>query len=450
MATSALAPIRSENENYGLVAVQLDRSSIDCGDELEFLRAASSTLAGLLKCSRNQLALGDAETRVLRSQRLEAVGQLAGGIAHDFNNLLTAILGNADLLNARIPGLVELASIRRASESAGRLTSQLLAFTRRQVLKTERIDVGLAVADVAQMLERIIPESITLNVNAPSNRNFALVDAGQLQQVLINLVVNARDAMPKGGLLGISAEEISINPDDESSHEAVDEQDGKYVMITVSDTGVGIAQDSLDRIFEPFYTTKQRSSGSRTEGTGLGLSVVYGIVKQHGGYIDVKSQLGRGTEFSVYFSAELVEPSSPVAKSFAKPSPRGDATVLVIEDEKEVREIAARLLESLGYAVQTASGGPEALAKFSDLEFEIDVVLLDVVMPVMSGIQTFEKLRKLRPEQQVIFMTGHDPTAGLKDLLSANQASLLHKPFTRSQLGECVSSQVRGATQSSS
>ena len=440
-----LVPIRSENENYGLLAVQLDRSSTDCEDELDFLRAACSTLAGLLERSRNQVALGVAETRVLRSQRLEAVGQLAGGIAHDFNNLLTAILGNADLLNARIPGLVELASIRRASESAGRLTSQLLAFTRRQVLKTERIDVGLAVADVAHMLERIIPESITLNVNAKPELLFARADAGQLQQVLINLVVNARDAMPTGGLLGISAEEISLEPGGESPHEAVDERDGKYVMITVSDTGVGIAQDSLERIFEPFYTTKQHSSGSRAEGTGLGLSVVYGIVKQHGGYIDVKSVLGRGTEFRVYLSADLTRPSTPVVETFADPSPRGDATVLVVEDEKEVREIAARLLESLGYSVQTASGGPEALARFSDPEFETDVVLLDVVMPVMSGIQTFEKLRKLRPEQEVIFMTGHDPTAGLKDLLSANQAALLHKPFTRSQLGECVSAQVRGA-----
>ncbi len=436
-----LTPIRSLDVTRGLLAVQLSRKELSTATNFSFFQAAADTLSDTLERFRNQAALNDAEARVLRSQRLEAVGQLAGGIAHDFNNLLTAILGNADLLNARFPGLSEVASIRRAGESAGKMTSQLLAFTRKQVLQTERVDIGLLVSDVVQMLERIIPESISLQVNAKPDQFFSLADSGQLQQVLMNLVVNARDAMPRGGLLKIDAEEVKLDPT-----ERMDDADGRaknspFVLLTVSDSGVGIDEESLDRIFEPFYSTKNIRSGARTEGTGLGLSVVYGIVKQHGGFVDVDSEPERGTKFLVYLAADKSATAEQISSSANQPivSTQG-ASVLIVEDEKEVRDIAARLLESLGYLVQTASGGPEALAMFSDPEFQVDTVLLDVVMPAISGLQTFEKLRKTRPHQKVLFMTGHDPTAGLKDLLAQEDVALLNKPFTRTQLGKSIGS----------
>ena len=435
--TYFLIPIQSQSVTYGLLTLQRVGRRIESGVERNFFRAAASTLAGMLERERSKKALDEAETKVLRSQRLEAVGQLAGGIAHDFNNLLTAILGNAELLNKNVPGLSELSSIRRAGESASRLTSQLLAFTRKQVLKPERIDVGKAVEDVAKMLERIIPESITLKISACPCLYYTIADAGQLQQVLMNLVINARDAMPAGGLLGVRTELVTLT----NAANELSIPPGSYIQISVTDSGIGIDSNSIQRIYEPFYTTKLPTQGSAREGTGLGLSVVYGIVKQHGGYIDVTSVPGRGTEFRIFLAADtapVVATRSPEKLSVL--SVEGTASILIVEDQEEVREIAARLLSSLGYDVSTASGGPEALAMFSDPEYCVDVVLLDVVMPVMSGIEAFDKLRKIRPEQRVVFMTGHDPTASLRNVLSAERAAVLHKPFTRHELGESIRS----------
>ncbi|MFT7663972.1 MAG: signal transduction histidine kinase/CheY-like chemotaxis protein, partial [Planctomycetota bacterium] len=430
-----LIPIQAQSVTFGLLVLQRVAGRDESSTERYFFQAAASILAGMLDRERSKGALANAESRVLRSQRLEAVGQLAGGIAHDFNNLLTAILGNVELLTERIPSSPELSSIQRAGESAGRLTAQLLAFTRRQVLKPQRLDVGVAVRDVAQMLERIIPESITLKITAAPSQFYTVADAGQLQQVLMNLFINARDAMPSGGLLGVETKlvtfdqivnEIAIPP-------------GTYVQISVTDSGVGIDGHSLQRIYEPFYTTKIPTRTANTEGTGLGLSVVYGIVKQHGGYIDVQSEPGRGTEFRIFLVADAApQDVSTIEQPPLATSIEGTASILIIEDQEDVRDIAARLLGSLGYDVQTATGGPEALAMFSDPDFCVDLVLLDVVMPVMSGIETFGKLRKLRNGQKVVFMTGHDPTASLKNVLSSDGAALLHKPFTRHQLGETI------------
>jgi signal transduction histidine kinase/CheY-like chemotaxis protein len=421
---------------HGLLLLQLRRDAPRSLAERNFFHAAATTLAGMLEREKSLAALREAEARALRSQRLEAVGQLAGGIAHDFNNLLTAVLGNADLLDSQLPGLDEVASIRRAGESASRLTAQLLAFTRRQVLQPERIDVGTAVAETTQMLARILPESISLDIVAEPGELFTMADAGQLQQVLVNLIVNARDAMLGGGRLGVRAERETIERPSGAAVGETQVAPGEYVRITVSDDGVGIEEGSLERVFEPFYTTKVRS-----EGTGLGLSVVYGIVEQHGGFLEVESEVGHGTEFRVYLVADRAGaptvPAAPPAPAGAGRASRA-GHVLVVEDERAVRDVAAQLLGSFGYTVTTACDGPEALALFENPEFHVDAVLLDVVMPELSGIETYERLRRLRAGQPVVFMTGHDPTAGLKDLIGEDAVALLHKPFTRAQLGDSM------------
>jgi CheY-like chemotaxis protein len=263
-------------------------------------------------------------------------------------------------------------------------------------------------------------------------------DPSQLESAVLNLAVNARDAMPEGGTLTLSTRLLQL---DSVALRALDRElpPGGYVEITVTDTGHGIPKGVLERIFEPFYTTKVRS-----EGTGLGLSVVYGIVDQHGGFLEVESEVGRGTEFRVYLVADRADraggPLSPAAPTLPAGTARAPRAgrVLVVEDEGAVRDVAAQLLRSFGYTVTTASDGPEALALFENPEFRVDAVLLDVVMPVMSGIETYERLRRLRAGQPVVFMTGHDPTSGLRNLIGEDAVALLHKPFTRAQLGDSM------------
>ena len=353
------------------------------------------------------------EEELRQSQKMEAVGRLAGGIAHDFNNLLTAISGYGELALTKLDGVPAreyVEEMQRASERAAQLTRQLLAFSRRQVLQFEVVDVNAVVADLERMLARLLGAGIDLDVRLDASLAPTKADPGQLQQVVLNLALNARDAMPDGGTLTIATA-----------------NEGPNVVLTVSDTGEGMDEETLARVFEPFFTTKPAG-----EGTGLGLATVYGIVKQTGGEVSVRSARGEGTIFEV----SLPRSSDSVADRIDAEVPEAEeaeATLLLVEDEDVVRRLAAEMLRGAGYRVLEASNGAEAMAIAQDEEL-VDVLLSDVVMPGFSGPQVAQELRRDRPELRVLFMSGYTADAIASDGdLPANTA-FLSKPFTRAAL----------------
>ena len=357
---------------------------------------------------------------------MEAVGQLAGGVAHDFNNLLTVILGYSDVLAAKLdPGslaLEELDEIRSAGERAASLTRQLLAFSRQQVLERKVIDVNDLIANIEKMLRRLIGEDIELvTVPDPALRR-VFADSGQLEQVIMNLAVNARDAMPRGGKLTLETANVELDQAYARAHATV--RPGSYVMIAVSDTGVGMNAETLTRIFEPFFTTKERGKG-----TGLGLATVYGIVKQSGGYVWVYSEAERGTTFKIYLppaeqGAEVEEATA------ALPPVRGSETVLLVEDEESVRTLSRTILESYGYSVLEAGSGLEALEMVRERGGSIDLLLTDVVMPSMGGADLVTRLQVLRPGIRVLYMSGYTDDTVVRHAHLKQGRVFLQKPFT--------------------
>jgi PAS domain S-box-containing protein len=375
------------------------------------------------------------EEQFRQAQKMEAVGQLAGGVAHDFNNLLTVILGYSDLLAAKLePGslqLEELDEIRTAGERAASLTRQLLAFSRQQVLERKVLDVNELIADVEKMLGRLIGEDIDLVTVLSPALPRVLADAGQLEQVIMNLAVNARDAMPRGGRLTIETANVELDEAYGRLHAAV--QPGSYVMIAVSDTGVGMNGETLAHMFEPFFTTKERGKG-----TGLGLATVYGIVKQSGGYVWVYSEVGKGTTFKVYLP--LVEEGGE-----ARPVPAaepvslvGSETVLLVEDEEPVRALSRSILESYGYTVLEAASGKDGLEVARTYPLPIHLVLTDVVMPEMGGSDLASRLEALRPGVPVLYMSGYTDDAVFRHGLLEKGRVFLQKPFTPSDLARRV------------
>jgi PAS domain S-box-containing protein len=391
--------------------------------EAESFASAAGALAVLIESHRGQDALKATEESLRQSQKLEALGGLAGGIAHDFNNLMAAVLGNAELL--LVGGAVQEGAIERvreihsAGKSATRLASQLLAFTRRQVLERRIVDLGELVMESTEMLRSLVPEDIEVSVLRPETKLTIHADAGQIQQVVMNLVVNAREAMPDGG-------KLLINLDSEQRGSGA-----AFATLSVHDTGTGMDKATAARIFEPFFTTKEAGKG-----TGLGLSVVYGIISQHGGWIDVEGGLGSGAEFCIYIPLLAGRDKDVEASSKAivaeEVIPRRS---LVVEDEDSVRHVTCLMLEQSGHEVISAPGGVEALALFADSP-PLDVVVLDVVMPGMSGVEVFQEMRKLKPDQPVLFVTGHDPTERLRDFEGSPGVGLLRKPYTRSDLSK--------------
>ncbi len=366
---------------------------------------------------------------------MEAVGQLAGGIAHDFNNLLTAITGYSELLLGELPpedlrrGHAD--EIRKAGERAASLTQQLLAFSRRQVLEPKVLDVNIVVSDIERMLRRLIGEHIELKTPKAPDLWKVKADPGQIEQAILNLVLNARDAMPSGGTLAIETSNAQL--DESFTRDHVPTQPGPYVSVAVSDTGVGISDDVKARLFEPFFTTKERGKG-----TGLGLSTTYGIVKQSGGYLWCDSEVGRGTTFRVLLP-RVEEPVSQVEER--KPLPPihpGDETLLLVEDEPEVRSLVQRILKTQGYTVVTAANPDEALAVAREFKGSIQLMVTDVVMPGMSGLQLAERLAPMRPNMRVLFMSGYTNDAiGHQGVLDPGTA-FLQKPFTPNALARKV------------
>jgi PAS domain S-box-containing protein len=374
------------------------------------------------------------ESQLRQSSKMEAVGQLAGGVAHDFNNLLTVIMSYGAMLLERLgPGenREDVQEIAAAADRAAGLTRQLLAFSRQQVMQPRIVSVNDVVGNVENMLRRIIGEDIELATSLDPAITTINVDPGQLEQVLMNLVVNARDAMPKGGRLSISTSNSQLSA--ESGGGALNPADGDYVMLAVSDTGVGMTREVQRRLFEPFFTTKDHGRG-----TGLGLSTVYGIVKQSGGEIYVYSELGQGTTIKVYFPCFQKAAEEVLHEVKPQNSPRGSETLLLVEDDTNLRSLVARVLMRCGYTVYVAAGGEQAVAIASDPEMVIDAVITDVVMPGMNGRELVEKLALLRPEMGALLMSGYTDDDVLRRGVLHGETTFLQKPFTPEQLAQKV------------
>jgi PAS domain S-box-containing protein len=378
-----------------------------------------------LKTAENTLQLREEQLR--QAAKMEAVGRLAGGVAHDFNNILTVIIGECELLLQELPGkdpLVDgVTGILEATRRASSLTQHLLAFSRKQVLQPQPLDLNSAVTNLHRMLQRILGEDITLATNLVPDLGTVMVDSNQLEQVVLNLATNARDAMPQGGTLAIETANVDLDEDYAQKH--VDAVAGAYVRLTISDTGVGVDKDAMVHIFEPFFTTKEPGRG-----TGLGLSMVYGIVKQSQGHITVYSEVGHGTTFKIYLPRcdqplpDLTEP--PPLPTVAA---GGTATILLVEDEASVRDVVSRMLEQVGYRILAAADPEEALYFSREHQGPIHLLFTDVVMPGMSGRQLANLILAQRPGLKVLFMSGYTEDAifhhGVLDL----GISFINKPF---------------------
>ncbi len=375
------------------------------------------------------------ETQLRASQKMEGIGRLAGGIAHDFNNLLTAILGYSELMEAQLPDDENLRSslreIRHASERAAALTRQLLAFSRRQVLQPELLDLNAVVSEVETLLRRLIGEDVRLATRLDPALGSVKADPGQLEQVLMNLVVNARDAMPEGGTLTIETANAVL--DARFTRGNPDARSGEYAVLTVADTGIGMSDEVRSHAFEPFFTTKEHGKG-----TGLGLATAYGIVKQSDGHITVESEPGRGTTFRIYFphAAGAAAPSGLGERPVL--SPRGAETILLVEDEPGVRRLARTILEAQGYAVLEAASGDEALAVARSHPGEIHLVATDVIMPGISGRVLWDRLQGLSPNSRVLFMSGYTDDAIARHGVLEPGIAFLQKPFTPFSLAQKV------------
>ena len=358
---------------------------------------------------------------------MEAVGQLAGGIAHDFNNLLTVIKGYSELSLAALPAddpLKEsLEEVEKASERAAELTRQLLAFSRRQVMELKVTDLGTIVRNLEKMLRRVIGENIELIIDLQGDPGKVRVDPGQMEQVILNLAVNAKDVMPDGGKLMIGVRNAELDETYARRHVAV--RPGQYVMLSVSDTGWGMTPEVRERVFEPFFTTKEKGKG-----TGLGLSTVYGIVKQSGGNIWVYSEIGGGTVFKIYLPQVDEAVDGPGEEIRGEEAPRGDETILLAEDEGAVRDLAAGFLRDLGYTVLEAPNGREASAACSGYSGSIDLLVTDVVMPGMSGRELAERLGAMRPGIKVLYMSGYTDDSIVHHGVLEEGVHFIQKPFS--------------------
>ena len=368
------------------------------------------------------------EEQLRQAQKMEAIGRLAGGVAHDFNNLLGVIIGYSELALDQIgPGNAvrgQVEQIRKAGERASALTRQLLAFSRQQVLDTKTLNLNAIISDMAQMLLRLIGEDVELQTKLDSQLHAIRGDQGQIEQVIMNLAVNARDAMPQGGKLMIETRNTTV--EDNELQRRTPMTSGDYILLTISDTGVGMDAETQAHIFEPFFTTKAQGKG-----TGLGLATVYGVVKQSGGYIWVYSEPGVGATFKVYLPRVLEEPRTGQAPDLGD-GHQGAETVLVVEDEASLRTFTTTLLQNSGYTVVEAGDGEEALALAGQYKRPIHLLLTDMIMPGMNGPAVAEKLASLHPETKVLFMSGY--TGFVSRGLIDPHAVLVSKPFTREEL----------------
>ena len=394
----------------------------------------SGTIINFAAVKHDITSQRELEEQFRQAQKMDAIGKLAGGVAHDFNNLLTVINGYADLLLAFMepgnPYYSEIQEIKKAGERAASLTGQLLAFSRKQVVRPRIININQLVKDAEKMLKRIIGEHIQLVTRLDPDVLNIKIDPGQLDQVIMNLVVNARDAMPTGGTLTIETGNVALDQSYVKSH--LGTTPGQYVRLVVSDTGIGMDEETKSHIFEPFFTTK-----GREKGTGLGLSTVYGIVKQNNGYIQVESAPGEGTTFQIYFPAVTEEENEKVDQ-FKRVYPGKNETILLVEDEKEVRALARKILIGNGYRVLLAKDGNTALQIAQRYPGRIHLVLTDVIMPGMNGRDVAREIQKMRPEVKVIYMSGYTYDAILPHGILEDSTRFIQKPFNTLELLQTI------------
>lgn len=415
-------PLMVEDRVVGVMALFARHPLAD--DTLDALASVADIISQGIERKRVEEALSASESRLRQSQKLEAIGQLAGGVAHDFNNLLTVIGGYASILLGKLPPESSYRSsveeIKTASDRASGLTRQLLAFSRKQLLQPKVLDLNTVVGELDKMVRRLIGEDIdVLSITFPELGKVK-ADPGQIEQVILNLIVNARDAMVEGGKLTIETSNANFTEDYARRHGI---NAGKYVMLAVSDTGAGMDAETQARIFEPFFTTKGAGKG-----TGLGLSTVYGIVKQSGGHIWVYSEVGKGTTFKIYLPRvdEAVDLNESSTKATVL---RGNETVLLVEDEEQVRVILKEILEAQGYKVLLAFNGTEALKVAKEYKQEIHLLLTDVVMPQMSGRELAKTLLSSRPSMKILYMSGYTDDAIVRHGLLDERLSFIQKPF---------------------
>jgi len=396
---------------------------------VEPLRSAEGELQGAICMALDITDRRQLEEQLRQAQKMEAVGRLAGGIAHDFNNLLMVIQGYADLMTERLavgdPLRRNAEQIQTASQRATSLTRQLLAFSRKQMLAPKVLSIQSVVTEMEKILRRLIGEDVQLETSSVPDLGLVKADRSQIEQVILNLAVNARDAMPEGGRLNI--ETANVDLDESFSHSSVMLAPGPYVMLAVTDNGCGMDVETQAHIFEPFFTTKEKGKG-----TGLGLATVYGIVKQSGGYVWVYSEPGRGTSFKVYLPRVWDEQSTPARdrSNEGRALPQGTETVLLVEDEKGVRELAREYLEMTGYTVIEAENGHTALELAALHAGPIHLLMTDVVMPGISGRELSERVKSIRPGIRVLFMSGYTDQAVVHHGILESDAVLLQKPFT--------------------
>jgi two-component system cell cycle sensor histidine kinase/response regulator CckA len=411
--------------------------------QVTLTRVEDAGATGLVAVLSDATQLKTLEAQFVQSQKMQAIGQLAGGVAHDFNNLLTAISGHCDLLLLRHdrddPDYADLVQINQNANRAASLVGQLLAFSRKQTMTPKVIDLRETLSDITHLLNRLVGEKVDLSVTHDPLLHPIRADRRQLEQVVMNLVVNARDAMPQGGPIRIETGNVALSEDLVRDRATV--PPGEYVVVRVTDSGCGIAPDKLQKIFEPFYTTKRTG-----EGTGLGLSTAYGIVKQTGGFIFCDSVPGQGTTFSLFFPAHL-GPVPDETPAEAAPLPRrvfrpGEAVVLLVEDEAPVRAFASRALRLRGYTVIEAENAEEALTALADRGLSVDVFVTDVIMPGMDGPTWVREALKDRPNTRVVFVSGYAEDSFGEERAQIPNSVFLPKPFSLSELTATVQKQL--------
>jgi len=402
---------------------------VETSDEIGELSAAFNTMAESLHVREKEKEHLEAMLR--QAQKMEAIGQLAGGVAHDFNNILCAIIGFGTLLEMGMekhdPARRHLDQILSAADRATSLTQGLLTFSRKQILNPHPVSLNAIVHRIEKMLNRLLTEDIELRLSLSGQDLNVLVDAGQIDQVLLNLATNARDAMPDGGLLTITTGEAA--PPEEFLAANTSLPATRYALLTVSDSGSGIEEETREKIFEPFFTTKEVGKG-----TGLGLSVVYGIVKQHNGHILVISEPGKGTSFLIYLPLTPKDNLPPENSDLPSLPVAGKETLLVVEDNPEVLNLHRTVLETFGYGIIEAVNGEDAIEQFSRHQQQIDLILMDVVMPKMNGKQAYLEIAKIRPDIKVLFMSGYTADIVLEKGITTDDFNFMHKPATPMEL----------------
>jgi two-component system, cell cycle sensor histidine kinase and response regulator CckA len=413
------------------VFIKKDGSMLSVTISASPLRSAQGETVGAVVAFRDSTERRRLEEQLLHAQKLEAVGRLAGGIAHDFNNILSVIAGYGELVLADLPEpgptRGRVLEILRATERATGLTRQLLAFGRKQVIEPRVLDLNSTAQDVERMLRRLIGEDVDIHLKLAPDLGRIRADAGQIEQVIINLTVNARDAMPRGGKLTIETANVML--DEDAVRGFVDVKSGHYVRLCVSDTGVGMDRETREHLFEPFFTTKEPGKG-----TGLGLATVYGIVKQSGGHVWVYSEPGWGTTFKVYFPryGDVAEPGRPALE--AGPAPGGTETILVVEDDEMIRSLIRDILESTGYRVLVADDPEQGMKLIGEQQDEINLLLTDLILPGMSGRELVDRVTKEKPEMRVLFMSGYSDEAVARHGILEPGLAFLQKPFSRDAL----------------